>query len=404
MKYIKGKYYVEKVEANKIAKIYGTPSYCYSENKLKKNIRNFKNNFKSIDPLICFSIKSNNNLQIVKIIKNAGLGADVVSKGELMFALKAGISPSKIVFSGVGKTSEEIKYAIEKNILLINAESENEIKIIEKVALSKKKNVKIGLRLNPNIDALTNSKISTGRKIDKFGVDKKNFVKIIEKFKSSKNLTISCLSVHIGSQISNFTPFGKMIKEVSKILSEIKHKFEYVDFGGGMSIQYEKNDPKLNYKKYSSAIVSFLKKNDVKVIFEPGRAIIGNAAVLLTKIIYVKKTKNINFIIIDAAMNDLIRPALYGSTHQIIPIKINKGKVKKVHNFVGPICETSDQFLRTMKFSTLFENDILAICDVGAYGMVLSSNYNLRAKPPEIIVNNSKIKLATRRQKIKNII
>ncbi len=404
MIYKNNRFFVENISAINIAKKYGTPSYCYSINKLKNNIKEFQNNFKSIDPIICFSVKSNNNLEILRVIKSYNLGADVVSMGELMIALKARIPAKKIVFSGVGKTKEEIAYAIKKKILLINAESESEIKVIEKIAKKKRKKVNIGIRLNPNVDAKTNNKISTGRKIDKFGVDKKNLIKIINSFKFSKYIKIKCLSVHIGSQITNFRPYTRMVKEIDKILSKINHKFDYIDFGGGMGIQYDNNTKKLDYKKYLGSIKSFLRRNNVKIIFEPGRSIVGNAAILLTKIIYIKETSNKNFVVLDAAMNDLIRPALYGSFHKIIPIIRNKKNIKKIHSFVGPICETTDEFLTTKKYSQTKESDYLAICDVGAYGIVLASNYNLRTKPPEIIIDKSNIKLVSKRQKLINII
>jgi len=404
MIYKNNRFFVENISAINIAKKYGTPSYCYSINKLKNNIKEFQNNFKSIDPIICFSVKSNNNLEILRVIKSYNLGADVVSMGELMIALKARIPAKKIVFSGVGKTKEEIAYAIKKKILLINAESESEIKVIEKIAKKKRKKVNIGIRLNPNVDAKTNNKISTGRKIDKFGVDKKNLIKIINSFKFSKYIKIKCLSVHIGSQITNFRPYTRMVKEIDKILSKINHKFDYIDFGGGMGIQYDNNTKKLDYKKYLGSIKSFLRRNNVKIIFEPGRSIVGNAAILLTKIIYIKETSNKNFVVLDAAMNDLIRPALYGSFHKIIPIIRNKKNIKKTHSFVGPICETTDEFLTTKKYSQTKESDYLAICDVGAYGIVLASNYNLRTKPPEIIIDKSHIKLVSKRQKLINII
>ena len=404
MIYKNNRFFVENISAINIAKKYGTPSYCYSINKLKNNIKEFQNNFKSIDPIICFSVKSNNNIEILRVIKSYNLGADVVSMGELMIALKARIPAKKIVFSGVGKTKEEIAYAIKKKILLINAESESEIKVIEKIAKKKRKKVNIGIRLNPNVDAKTNNKISTGRKIDKFGVDKKNLIKIINSLNFSKYIKIKCLSVHIGSQITNFRPYTRMVKEIDKILSKINHKFDYIDFGGGMGIQYDNNTKKLDYKKYLGSIKSFLRRNNVKIIFEPGRSIVGNAAILLTKIIYIKETSNKNFVVLDAAMNDLIRPALYGSFHKIIPIIRNKKNIKKTHSFVGPICETTDEFLTTKKYSQTKESDYLAICDVGAYGIVLASNYNLRTKPPEIIIDKSNIKLVSKRQKLINII
>jgi len=404
MFYKKNKFCIENLNAFKLARKYGTPSYCYSINKIKNNIKNFKNNFKSINPLICFSVKSNNNLEILKLIKKNNIGADVVSIGELLIALKAGIPPNKIVFSGVGKTKEEILIAINKKILLINAESESEIDSIENIARKKKKVVNIGIRLNPNIDAKTNNKISTGRNVDKFGVDRISFSKIVNKYKSSRYIKIKCLSVHIGSQITNFRPYAKMVKVIDKFISKLNYKFDYIDFGGGMGIQYNLKSKKLDYKKYLNSIKIFLKKNKVKIIFEPGRSIIGDTAVLLTKIIYIKKTNKKNFVILDAAMNDLMRPALYGSFHKIIPVERKKKIIKKTHTFVGPICETTDQFLTTNNFSKIKEGDYLAICDVGAYGIVLASNYNLRTKPPEITVENFKANLVSKRQKLENII
>ena len=404
MKYKNKYFHIEGVSAEKIAKKYGTPTYCYSYNKIKNNIINFKNYFKKINPLICFSLKSNNNLYILKEIKKLGLGADVVSQGELMKALKAGINAKKIVFSGVGKTEDELKYAINNNILLINAESESEVNQIEKIAIKKNKIINIGLRLNPNTDAKTINKISTGRKEDKFGLTKNNFLKIVEKCKKSKFLNLKCLSVHIGSQITNHAPYEKMLRIVSEVISKSNHHFNYIDLGGGMGIKYNKKNKNLNYKKYNILIEKFLRKNKSKIIFEPGRSIVGNAAWLISKVIYIKKTSNKNFIIMDAAMNDLIRPALYGTDHNIIS-SIKKSKnINKNHEFVGPICESTDKFLNLKKFQKLDEKDILIICDVGAYGMVLSSNYNLRTKAAEILVNKSLVKIISKRQKLNNII
>ena len=291
MNFKNNKLFIGTIDASKIVKRNGTPTYCYSLNKLKKNINTFKKNFKSINPLICFSLKSNYNIQILKEIKKSGIGADVVSKGELMLALKAGISPKKIVFSGVGKTYDEIKFAIEKNILLINAESESEISEIEKISKIKKKTVNIGIRLNPNIDAKTLKKISTGRNEDKFGVTEKNFLKILKKFNDSKYLFIKCLSVHIGSQITDYRPYEKVLNVIQNIISKSKHKFNFIDLGGGMGVKYNNKTKTLNYKKYNLLIKKFLSKNKTKIIFEPGRSIIADTAILLTKIIYIKKTK-----------------------------------------------------------------------------------------------------------------
>ena len=404
MNYKKNGLYIENISIQRIAKKFGTPSYCYSLNKLKLNIRNFKKYFRSINPLLCFSVKSNSNLQILKEINKMGMGADVVSKGELIMALKSGISPKKIVFSGVGKTFDELKFAINKNILLINSESESEINQIEKISKIKRKKIDIGVRLNPNIDSKTLKKISTGKKEDKFGLTEINFLKAINKFKNSKYLNIRCLSVHIGSQITDHKPYAKMLKVIGSVIKKSNYNFDFVDLGGGMGIKYNKETKKLDYKKYNSIIKNFLNKYRTKIIFEPGRSIIGDTALLLTRVLYIKKTRKINFVILDAAMNDLMRPALYGSRHEIMASIKNKKMIRKKHEFVGPICEATDKFLSVPKFQTLREKDILAICDVGAYGMVLSSNYNLRAKPSEILINQSSSKIITKRQKLNNII
>ena len=399
MKYIKKKLTIENVNVDFIAKKYGTPTYCYSYAKLKKNIENFKKSFQSFSPLICFAVKSNTNVNLIREIKRFGLGADVVSMGELMMAIKAGISPKKIVFSGVGKTFEELLYAINKNIFLINAESENEIKQIEKIAKLKKKKIEIGIRLNPNTDAKTLSQISTGKKENKFGVNSKTFVRLVHNYKNSRNVKLKCLSVHIGSQIIDHKPYEKMLKSITKILKKINYEFEFIDLGGGMGISYNNYEKKLDYGKYCIAIKKFLNKNKSKIIFEPGRSIVGNTGTLISKVIYIKKSERKNFIILDAAMNDLMRPALYGATHKLIPA-LKKNKIlRENHEFVGPICESTDSFLTLKKFQKLRENEIIVMCDVGAYGMSLSSNYNLRPKPIELMIKGSKIKVIKKRQK-----
>ena len=404
MKYINKKLAIENVKIQNIAYKFGTPVYCYSFSQLKQNIINFKRSFKSFSPIICFSIKSNSNVNLLNEIGKLGLGADVVSKGELMLAIKAGIKPKKIVFSGVGKTSNEISYAIDRKILLINAESISEIKEIDRIARSKNRKVEIGIRLNPNTDANTLSQISTGKKDDKFGVNKRSFIKIIEYCKNSKNLKLECLSVHIGSQILDNRPYEKMLRVIENIIKKVKFKFKYIDLGGGMGIPYNKNSKKLNYTKYNHIIKKFLKKNKSKIIFEPGRSIIGNTGTLISKIIYIKNSEKKCFVILDAGMNDLMRPALYGANHRILP-SIKKSKIsKKSYEFVGPICESTDKFSTLTKFQELKEKDIIAICDTGAYGMSLSSNYNIRPKPIELLVKRSKIKVIRKRQKYKDLI
>ena len=404
MKYINNTYTVEKCSLNKVIKKFDTPFFCYSEKKINENIKSFKNSFKSFSPIICFSTKSNCNLEILKLIKRNGLGADVVSKGELMIALKAGINSKKIVFSGVGKTRSELIYAIDKNILLINCESKSEVLEIESIAKSKGKIVDIGIRLNPNTDAKTIKQISTGKKENKFGINEKTFVEVSKYIKSSKFLNLKCLSVHIGSQILDHRPYQKMLEVLDKLIKKIKYSFEYIDLGGGMGIDYNKDNKKFNYKKYNQIIKKFLKKYKSKIIFEPGRSIIGDTAILISKIIYIKENSKKDFIIMDAAMNDFMRPALYGAEHKIIPLKKNNKMTSKSYDFVGPICETTDKFLTTNKFQKLNEKDYVIICDVGAYGSSLASNYNIRPKPAEILIKGSKINVIKKRQKLKDII
>lgn len=404
MKYINKKLSIEKIKVEDIAKKFGTPIYCYSYKRLKDNINNFKNNFKSFSPLVCFAIKSNTNVNLIKEIRKLGLGADVVSMGELMMALKAGVNPKKIVFSGVGKTAKEINYAIDKKILLINAESKSEIIEIERIAKNKRKVVDIGIRLNPNTDAKTLKQISTGKKENKFGVDEKIFFELINYTKLSKNIKLKCLSVHIGSQILDHQPYEKMLNVIDKIIKKSNHNFEFIDLGGGMGISYEENTKKLNYKKYNLAINKFLKKHKSKIIFEPGRSIVGDIGSLISQVIYIKQNEKKDFIILDAAMNDLMRPALYGANHKTLPATKHSRLSKKTYEFVGPICESTDKFTTLKKFQKLKEKDLVVMCDTGAYGMSLSSNYNLRPKAAEILIKGTKINVIKKRQKLDQLI
>ena len=404
MKYINKNLTIEKIKVKDIAKKFGTPIYCYSYTQLKENIANFKKNFSSFSPLICFAVKSNTNVNLVREIGKLGLGADVVSLGELMVALKAGIDPKKIVFSGVGKTSAEINYAIDKKILLINAESKSEIIEIKKIAKYKKRIVNIGIRLNPNTDAKTLKQISTGKKENKFGVDEKTFFELVNYSNTSKHINLKCLSVHIGSQILDHKPYEKMLKVVGSIVKRSNHTFEYIDLGGGMGISYGNKEKKLNYKKYNIAIKEFLKNYNSKIIFEPGRSIVGNIGSLISKVIYIKKNQKKDFIILDAAMNDLMRPALYGANHKTIPVLKTNSISKRTYEFVGPICESTDRFTTLKKFQRLKEKDLIIMCDVGAYGMSLSSNYNVRPKPIELLIKGSKVSVIKKRQKLKDLI
>ena len=404
MRYKSNNYFIDALKAESLARQYSTPLYCYSLKKLRNNIINFKKNFKPINPIICFAVKANSNGTILREIGKLGLGADVVSLGELIKALRSGIKPNKIVFSGVGKTENELKYAIKKKILLINAESESEILTIEKIAKKEKRVVDIGIRINPNTDAKTLKQISTGKKENKFGVPEKIFYNLFNYVKKSKSLKLKCLSVHIGSQILDVRPYEKMLRVLDNVIKKTKFNFQFIDLGGGMGIDYNNSNINLNLKRYCSSIKKFIKNRSCKIIFEPGRSIIGNTGILISKVIYIKKGYKKNFVILDAAMNDLIRPALYGAKHRIIPIKKSNLKSNKVYEFVGPICESTDKFLTQKNFQKINEKDFIIICDVGAYGMSLSSNYNLRPKATELLIKNSKIQIIRKRQKLEELI
>ena len=404
MNYKNNKFYVENISIGKLARSFQTPFYCYSKSRLNQNIKNFNKNFERTKPLICFSVKSNSNSKLLKIIKDNGLGADVVSIGELQKVLKVGFKPNKIVFSGVGKTISELDFAIKKKILLINVESESELKNIISLSKNKKSTVNVGIRLNPNVNAQTIGKISTGRMQDKFGLAFKDAIKIINKYKNSNSIRFKCLSVHIGSQILSNVPYQKMIRVVNNFLEKVSVNFEYVDFGGGMGIDYSSNKKTFDFKKLALEIYKFSKRNECKIILEPGRSIIGDTAVLISKVIYIKESSTKDFIILDAGMNDLIRPALYNAKHMIIPAIKSSKKSKKEYDFVGPICETSDRFLKMKKFQKLNEGEIVILKDVGAYGYVLSSNYNVRPMPKEVLVDKSKTQIISKRQSIKDLI
>jgi len=406
LKFKNSKLFFESVNIEKLAKKKKTPFYLYSQQQLKHNFNLFKSTFKKLKPLICFSVKSNSNVKLLSYLKKIGAGADVVSMGELLIALKAEIDPKKIVFSGVGKMDEELDFAIKKNILLINAESESELKNINYIAKKNKKIVSVGLRINPNIKAKTNKKISTGKKDDKFGMSFEKCLEILDKRSTYSNLNFDALSVHIGSQILEVEPFKKTLTALQNFLDKINKIGvfpNYMDLGGGMGIPYN-DEREFNLKQYAKLIEGFKNKNSVEIIFEPGRFISGNSGTLVSKIIYIKSSKNKRFVIIDAAMNDLMRPALYGAKHQILPVTRSKITNKISTEFVGPVCETSDSFITYNKYFKIHEGDFVCITNVGAYGRTLASNYNTRPYSEEILINKNSVQTIRQRQSLKSLI
>ena len=407
LKFKTKKLYLNNIKLENILKKKETPFYIYSFDQIKQNIKQIKSSFRNFKPLICYAIKANSNLSILKELKKNNLGADVVSIGELKLALKAGIKSKKIVFSGVGKTDKEIKFAIQKDILSINAESKNEIKLINNISKNLNKITNIGIRINPNIIAKTNRKITTGNKVNKFGISILEFLDVIQNRNDYQNINIFLLSVHIGSQIKEIKVYKKVLNLISEILIKLRrlgHSITYVDFGGGMGIPYFKKDKKFDFKKFGLEVSKFYKKEKIKIIFEIGRFITGNSGHIISKVIYVKKIKDRYFIIIDTGMNDMARSAIYDTFHEIIPLQKNTKKFSKKVEFVGPICESSDTFGVYKNYSLLKEGDYVCITNCGAYGRTLSSNYNMRPLIEEVILSNKKFKTVRSRQKIEDLI
>ena len=403
-KFIGQKLFVGKVSIANIVKKNKTPFYLYSEGQIKENYLNFAKSFESVKPLICFAAKANTNLSILKVLKKLGSGADVVSGGELLKVIKAGIKPNKIVFSGVGKSEEEIKLAINKKILLINIESESEAKLINKIAKKLNRKISVGFRLNTNVDAKTHKKISTGKAENKFGISIEDFKKLYKNIAKFNNIKIEALSVHIGSQILSDKPYKKTLNILQKLVQVLEIKLKYIDLGGGFGINYNEKDKKINLQSYARLVLNFKKKLKCNIIFEPGRFLVGNTGMLISKIQYIKKGQNKDFIILNAGMNDFMRPALYDAVHSIIPLKKNNKKLNNAVEFVGPICESTCRFTKYKKYQQIYENDFVAITNTGAYGSSLSSNYNTKPLIAEILVDKKKIKIIRKKQDLFKLI
>ena len=403
-KYLKEKLFIENTSVLNIAKKNKTPFYLYSSKQIEENYINFSKIFKNVNPLICFAVKANTNLTIMKILGKLGSGADVVSGGELLKALKAGIKPNKIVFSGVGKTEEELELAIKNKILLINVESESEAILINKIGRKVNKIISIGFRINPNVDAKTHKKISTGKAENKFGLSIKNFFNFSKNINQYKYLKIDAVSVHIGSQILSDTPYKKTLDVLSRVIKDLNIKLKYVDLGGGFGIRYSKKDRKVNLNNYAKLVYNFKKKLNCNIIFEPGRSLVGNTGILVSKIQYIKKGLNKNFIIIDAGMNDFMRTALYDASHDIVPIVKTDKKSHASVEFVGPICETTCKFIKYKKYQKIKEGDFVAITNAGAYGSSLSSNYNTKPLIAEVLTSKNNLKIIRKKQDLLKLI
>jgi len=399
-----GKYSIENVLIEDIAHEFSTPSYVYSKKIILDNYIDFKKQFEGLDHLICFAVKSNPNIAILNLLAKNGAGFDIVSGGELQRVIAAEGDPKKVVFSGVGKSQEDIELAIKCNILTFNVESEAELYRIQNSAKKLNKKAAISIRVNPNVDPKTHPYISTGLKDNKFGVDEQNAISMYKIAKNLSAIKIKGIDCHIGSQITELKPFEDSIKKLIELIDHLKSigiDIDHIDVGGGIGIQYSNELPP-TFSEYSNIVKKILKGRNLKIIFEPGRAIIGKAGILLTKVEYVKSNSNKNFLIVNAAMNDLMRPALYEAFHEIINLSPSSSD-KKNYDIVGPVCETGD-FLGKDRVISAEENNILAVLDVGAYGMSMSSNYNSRPKVAEILVDDSKTYLIRSRELFSDLI
>ena len=389
--------YCENVKVSAVAKKVGTPFYLYSHRTLIDHFRKLKKAFREIGPLICFSMKSNSNLSVCKALMNEGAGFDIVSGGELYKAMKIKADPRKIVYAGVGKTGREIEASIKLNILFFNVESVPELLMINSIAGRLNKRIDVAIRMNPDIKAMTHRHITTGTKQTKFGLDFKTTEWIFDNSNRFPNINITGLHIHIGSQITEFTPYVKALGKIERFLKESKIDVTTLNIGGGLGIVYSNEKPQ-TADEFAGAILPILKRLNLKVILEPGRFISGNSGVLVMSVVYVKKTPFKKFVIVDAGINDLIRPPLYNAHHEIQPVVKNFNARMGEVDVVGPICETGDFFARGRRLPELNSGDLLAIMGAGAYGFSMASNYNARRKPAEVMVIGKDFYVVRRRE------
>jgi diaminopimelate decarboxylase len=402
----------ENLPTTKLVKKYGTPLYVYSAAMIHERYASFDRAFREVPHIICYSVKANSNLSILRLLAKKGCGFDVVSGGELERVLAADKRAAKrVVFSGVGKTREELTAALKAEIMLFNVESESELWALAECAGRMHAIAPVALRVNPDVAAETHPYISTGLHKHKFGVPIGDARELYAKASSARYLSVRGVSVHIGSQITDAAPFGEAMARVADLVRELRrdgHAIAYVDAGGGLGIDYDKPDADFPAKvaAYARALIAPLRDLDVQLLLEPGRSIVGPAGILLTSVVYKKANNGKRFVIVDAAMNDLIRPALYGAYHEIVAViqRGDSGAKPETADIVGPICETGDFFARDRQIPSVEEGDLLAILDAGAYGMVLASNYNTRPRPAEILVSGTSAKVIRRREKVSDLL
>lgn len=402
--------FAEGVPLKRIAREVGTPAYVYSLATLKRHFRVFDEAFAAVPHIICFSVKANSNIAVLRAFARQGSGFDIVSGGELFRALKAGADPRKIVFSGVGKKQEEIEFALRSGILMFNIESEQELIALNEIAGAMGEKAPISLRINPDVDPQTHPYISTGMKKAKFGVEIKTSVETYRKAVALPHVEVVGIDCHIGSQLTSVSPFVDALARVREYLDRVLvgslkkegAHIRYLDLGGGLGISYNDEMPP-HPEEYARAIVEGLEGLDVTLILEPGRVIVGNAGILVTEVQYVKETEAKKFVIVDGGMNVLIRPALYGSYQAILPV-VERGGEKIVADVVGPICESGDFFAKDREVERPQRGDFLAVMSAGAYGFTMASNYNSHPKPPEVLVDGDRYYVVRRRETLDDLI
>lgn len=383
--------YCEDAPVKAIAEEVKTPFYLYSHATLKRHFRAFDDSFRGIDHLTCFSMKSNSNLAVLRLFAGEGGGVDIVSGGELYRALKAGVDPGKIVFSGVGKTREDLEYALRSGILMFNVESSQELELLNETAAGMQKRARVAIRVNPDVDPQTHPYIATGLKENKFGMDIKRSVEDYKQAARFPHLIVSGVSCHIGSQLTRVRPFVDALAKIKELIHRLDEEgisVRYLDLGGGLGITYDREEPP-HPDEYARAVVQELGETDVTLILEPGRVIMGNAGILVTKVLYTKSTEDKHFIIVDAAMNDLMRPSLYGSYHGVKPVRITDRKKIRA-DIVGPICESGDFLARDREMEAFEPGDLIALMSAGAYGFSMASTYNSRPRVAEVMVKDDR--------------
>ena len=391
--YRAGVMHAEAIDLGGLGDAVGTPFYCYSTATLTRHYRVFAEAFADVPSLVCYAMKANSNQAVIATLARLGAGADVVSGGELKRALAAGVAADKIMFSGVGKTADELAAALDAGILCINVESEPELELLSQIALSKGRTACVSVRVNPDVDAKTHAKIATGKSENKFGIPISRAREVYAHAGKLKGLRVAGVDMHIGSQITDLQPFDDAFALLSEFVRTLRadgHHIEHVDLGGGLGIPYrEDNEPPPDPNAYAAIVKRATRGLDCKLIFEPGRMIVGNAGILVTRVLYVKRGEAKHFVVVDAAMNDLIRPTLYEAHHDIRPVKENSRAPRIVADVVGPVCETGDYLALDREMPAPEPGDLLAVMTAGAYGAVQAGTYNTRALVPEVLVNGS---------------